>query len=83
MCVWKKLGNPLETKQLCYICGLKVESWEYNKTHKQRGRAAVGQCVAPQRHPVLRTRHNTDVVEFLFFFLFQMLMVTAAFLSTH
>lgn len=24
------LGIPLETTQLCYICGLKDEGWEFN-----------------------------------------------------
>lgn len=34
-CVWKEPGNPSETTQLCYICGLKAEGWGFKKTRKQ------------------------------------------------
>ncbi len=51
-----------------------------NSSWFQLGRAVVSRCAAPQRHAVVKTKHNTDVVGFSL--LFQIYRATAAFTST-
>lgn len=46
-CVWKEPGNPSETTQLCYICGLEAEGWGFKKTRKQLLVSTGSSCGGP------------------------------------
>lgn len=71
------LGIPQETTQLCYICGLKDEGWEFNRQPLTAAWAWRGSSVAPQRRPVAATKHKVRMLDSLFHFKYPEL--TAAF----